>query len=72
MRARYFAAASTESGASMFPGHEIETELGIADQVQAETTDGHIVLREGLVQQFSIRYRRNEVEWLKFPGSVLA
>jgi hypothetical protein len=72
MRARYCAVASTESGASIFPGHEIENELGIADQVQPETTDEHIFLREGLVKQFSIRYRRNEVEWLKFPGSVLA
>ncbi len=71
MRARYFGAASTESGASTFPGHEFENELGIADQVQPEVTDEHISLREELVQQFSIRYQRGEVEWLEFPGSVL-
>lgn len=75
MRARYFAANSTESGASI-PGHEIEPadigpgDLGIADLVLPETTEGHIVLREALVNQFAIRYARSEVEWLRFPGSA--
>jgi hypothetical protein len=74
MRARFFSAVSTDESGAPIPGHELEpteTELGIADQVQPECSDEHITLREGLVKQFSIRFKRNEVEWLRFPGSVL-
>ncbi len=32
-----------------------------------ELTDGHIVLREKLVKQFEVRYKRDEVHWLHYP-----
>ena len=44
-----------------------ENEAGVADMAPTEHTDGHIVLREKLVKQFEVRYKRDEVHWLHYP-----
>ena len=42
-----------------------ENELLVADQVPVEICDEHIILRENLIKQFSIRWQRKQVEWLQ-------
>ena len=42
-----------------------ESELLVADQVPVEICDEHIILRENLIKQFSIRWQRKQVEWLQ-------
>jgi hypothetical protein len=70
MRARHFQKPGTvprNDDETADPGHELETEAGVADLTPTEVTDEHISLREGLIKQFEIRYQRNEVKWLKHP-----
>jgi hypothetical protein len=72
MRARFFprnAGGDIVDGAEpgLDPSHEVEDEAGVPDHTATELHDEHIDLRERLVKQFEIRYKRNEVKWLKFP-----
>ncbi len=66
MRARFFGTSDAyDNGGPQ--GHEPEGEVGIGDLSYTERTDGHLILREDLVRQFKIRYKKEEVHWLKYP-----
>jgi hypothetical protein len=69
LRQRYIGRA--DDAGIIDPVHEIENEhenmAGVLDATHTETTDGHIILREKLIQQFKVRYPRNEVHWLHYP-----
>jgi hypothetical protein len=74
MQARFFQRNSTGDlvdaavdGPGIDPSHEVEDEPGVHDNSVTELQDEHIDLRERLVKQFEIRYKRNEVKWLNFP-----
>ena len=66
MRARHFGTSDAyDNGGAQ--GHEPEAEVGTGDLSYTERTDGHLLLREDLVRQFEIRYKKEEVHWLKYP-----
>jgi hypothetical protein len=77
MQARYFSSGANANAVDggndveeRDPAHEHEDNAGVRDETPTEVHDAHIDLRERLVKQFEIRYLRNEVKWLMFPGKA--
>jgi hypothetical protein len=69
MRARHFG-TSKDYDNGVAPGHEpddVRGDVGVGDVSFTERTDGHLYLREDLVKQFEIRYKKNQVHWLAYP-----
>jgi hypothetical protein len=72
MHHRYFGrnAGRAEDEDGVPVGHESdleENEPGTTDRTKTIFTDEHLVLREGLIKQFEIRYKKNLVHWLHYP-----
>ena len=75
MQSRYFGrptGGARDDGECYDPSQELEHEdaAGVIDQTPTEVHDAHLDLRERLVKQFEIRFQRNQVQWLKFPGKA--
>jgi hypothetical protein len=72
MHHRYFGrnAGRAEDEDGVPVGHESdleENEPGTTDRTKTIFTDEHLVLREGLIKQFEIRYKKNLLHWLHYP-----